>query len=81
MECPLCELEGLPATNTGICSDCWGKMNTSSKFEGKSFEIDISDDSKRQQLKLKQNPTIIYKGIDSINKIFLQFDLPEIEEE
>ena len=56
-------------------------MNTSTKFEGKSFEIDISDDSKRQQLKLKQNPTIIYKGIDSINKIFLQFDLPEIEEE
>lgn len=56
-------------------------MNTSSKFEGKSFEIDISDDSKRQQLKLEKNPTIIYKGIDSINKIFLQFDLPEIEEE
>jgi hypothetical protein len=29
----------------------------------------------------EENPKIIYKGIDSINKIFLQFDLPELEEE
>ena len=52
MECALCELEGVPATNTGICPECWEKLNTSSEFEGKSIEIDISDDGKRKQIKI-----------------------------
>ena len=54
MECALCELEGAPATNTGICPECWEKLNTSSEFEGKSIEIEISDDGKRKQIKIKK---------------------------
>jgi len=54
MECALCELEGAPATNTGICPECWEKLNISSEFEGKSIEIDISDDGKRKQIKIKK---------------------------
>tara|TARA_B100000524_G_scaffold135894_1_gene67856 strand:+ start:33 stop:197 length:165 start_codon:yes stop_codon:yes gene_type:complete len=52
MHCALCELENLPATNTGICPDCWKNLNTSD-FEG-SIEIEVNEDEGKKQIKIKR---------------------------
>ena len=49
MDCALCELENLPATNTGICPDCWTNLNTSG-FEG-SIEIEVNEDEGKSKSK------------------------------
>mgnify|MGYP000255666472 CR=1 FL=1 len=41
MACAICELENVPETNTGICPECWEKLNTSDELNGENLEIEI----------------------------------------
>tara|TARA_B100000131_G_scaffold288688_1_gene300168 strand:+ start:476 stop:634 length:159 start_codon:yes stop_codon:yes gene_type:complete len=49
MHCALCDLENLPATNTGICPDCWNGLNTED-VKGK-LEIKVEDGKKQVKIK------------------------------
>ena len=52
MDCALCELEGVPETNTGICPECWEKLNTLD-FDG-SVEIEVNESEGKKQIKIKR---------------------------
>ena len=54
MECAICELENVPETNTGICPECWEKLNTSDELNGENLEIEIKQEGNKKQIKIKR---------------------------